>query len=111
MTGTDAESDPWQPMLPGLEQSTSTGPMEQAVTATIQALDGMDLLQPEHQALVALLVTSARDTDREHKLTVAKTATRSQIADLLDRLPARQEAGDDQWAALERDLAALADVL
>lgn len=109
MTSTTEDQTGWQPMLPGFDGDGQVGPMETAARATLAALHDMDLMAVEHQALEALVLTTARDIDRTPGLGIAKANSRSLIADLLDRLPAPVEATDDQWSALERDLAALAD--
>lgn len=95
----------WQPTFDGLAPEAGQGPLESAARATLDALAAHEgLLNGEHALLCALILTTARDIDREPRLTVAKSNMRGLLAELREKLPMPEAEADDKWDAILRDL-------
>ncbi|KZM77955.1 hypothetical protein [Cellulosimicrobium sp. I38E] len=95
----------YQPALDGTAPpAPPRGEQEAAERLAIDHLRSLDLIEPQHEPLVAQLLVLAARIDREGRLSVAWQKAQELLADLRDKLPMPVAAVDDKWDAIQRDL-------
>lgn len=83
------------------------GAIQAAAARTIRALQETGTLDASHSLKVELIMQGSRALDREmsrQKVTVAATTLFSRVVDIADGLPTVQQAVNDTFEQLTRDM-------